>query len=342
MLFSVDPVEEANSSSATVCPVCFKSFNEDCNQPRILLCGHTFCNHCMTSIANKCPLCKATFTRAQHSKNFALMQLIEEVQRKDLPQCSWHKKPFRLLCNTCDELVCLECLNTEHDEHTFKKLGNRPMKLIKEIETYVKTLMDNPSLDEDYLARIESLTERWTDLIKVGVSEEISRVKRLVSEARSMIEQIGEKIEIKIKRYEVQFLKLLSKLYSFETLPQAKKTSLELFNDLKRIQFSEENPEFPLIEERVRQLQKGFEESRIVLENKLGFNIIDDYLKKKNSKRPSKLEIAKEATSGLKKLTNDEVLLGKRDENFITTDLGKIEQFVNDLKMLTSTTLILN
>eukprot|EP01100_Stratorugosa_tubuloviscum_P000439 TRINITY_DN10_c0_g1_i4.p1 TRINITY_DN10_c0_g1~~TRINITY_DN10_c0_g1_i4.p1 ORF type:complete len:391 (-),score=118.12 TRINITY_DN10_c0_g1_i4:55-1227(-) len=67
------------------CSICFESYED----PRILNCGHSFCFNCLRSIHNglrvQCPICRieTRTTLASLPKNFALIQLIEEVKRKE-------------------------------------------------------------------------------------------------------------------------------------------------------------------------------------------------------------------------------------------------------------------
>jgi uncharacterized protein YbaR (Trm112 family) len=61
------------------CPICFDTFNDKDKIPRILQCGHTFCQSCLmdlrTSNILTCPTCRKYFSAdvKQLIKNFTIL-----------------------------------------------------------------------------------------------------------------------------------------------------------------------------------------------------------------------------------------------------------------------------
>lgn len=64
------------------CPICFDQYNSQDKIPRILQCGHTFCQNCLmdlrTSNILTCPTCRKYFTPdvKQLIKNFTILDYI--------------------------------------------------------------------------------------------------------------------------------------------------------------------------------------------------------------------------------------------------------------------------
>jgi uncharacterized protein YbaR (Trm112 family) len=75
------------------CPICYDTFNDKDKIPRILPCGHTFCQVCLldlrTSNILTCPTCRKFFSPEVKSliKNFTILDYI--YNRKDLPDLAF-------------------------------------------------------------------------------------------------------------------------------------------------------------------------------------------------------------------------------------------------------------
>lgn len=69
------------------CPICFDTYNDKDKIPRILQCGHTFCQNCLmdlrTSNILTCPTCRKYFSPdvKQLIKNFTILgeQILSNV-----------------------------------------------------------------------------------------------------------------------------------------------------------------------------------------------------------------------------------------------------------------------
>ncbi|CAL2034578.1 unnamed protein product [Caenorhabditis brenneri] len=59
------------------CPVCYRTYE---NMPRMLQCGHSFCNSCLSRLHNAtCPICCQAFEPGSVTQNYALKNVIEAV-----------------------------------------------------------------------------------------------------------------------------------------------------------------------------------------------------------------------------------------------------------------------
>ncbi|KAM8831617.1 zinc-binding protein A33-like [Spinachia spinachia] len=109
------------------CPVCCDIFND----PVVLLCGHSFCKHCLQqwwtqSSLKTCPVCQELFPMAQPARNLALRNLSdavrqEKIQRPDAASeemCSVHGEKLKLFCRDDRQLVCVICRDAKkHKKH---------------------------------------------------------------------------------------------------------------------------------------------------------------------------------------------------------------------------------
>ena len=129
------------------CVVC----NEPICDPRALPCGHSYCGPprtCLQSMESglgarsvmKCAVCRANYyLRANQIKPlYGIKDLFPKVDTTSprsfqdyIVNCATHAKLFTLWCKTCCVKICEDCLDTNHDEHSIKKLKRH---LIEQLE----------------------------------------------------------------------------------------------------------------------------------------------------------------------------------------------------------------
>jgi hypothetical protein len=72
------------------CPICYDQYNDKDKIPRILSCGHTFCQHCLmdlrTSNILTCPTCRTYFSPdvKQLIKNFTILDCLYSEKAQNL------------------------------------------------------------------------------------------------------------------------------------------------------------------------------------------------------------------------------------------------------------------
>ncbi|KAM4529118.1 E3 ubiquitin-protein ligase TRIM35-like [Fundulus diaphanus] len=107
------------------CPVCCDIFTD----PVLLLCGHSFCQHCLQewwrqSKLRTCPVCKKIFPMTRPPRNLALRNLSDSLRQersrsagtKEL--CSLHGEKFKLFCQNDKQPICLVCRDAKaHKKH---------------------------------------------------------------------------------------------------------------------------------------------------------------------------------------------------------------------------------
>ena len=74
------------------CPICYDHYNDKDKIPRILSCGHTFCQNCLmdlrTSNILTCPTCRTYFSPdvKQLIKNFTILDCLNSEKAQHLLQ----------------------------------------------------------------------------------------------------------------------------------------------------------------------------------------------------------------------------------------------------------------
>ena len=120
-----------------MCPICFDHYNDKEKIPRILTCGHTFCQHCLmdlrTSNILTCPTCRNYFSPdvKQLIKNFTILDYLysekhvtqqeEEKKNEELPTekfCPKHpNKKTKYFCENDHINICSKCIVQDHKGH---------------------------------------------------------------------------------------------------------------------------------------------------------------------------------------------------------------------------------
>ena len=102
------------------CSICFEHYNDQSKCPRMLSCGHSFCQICLERLLHgntiDCPKCRnpvAVPSGVQDlSKNFALLDIVNETAPKQDAGNTGHTGTHE--CEACDEkhpatFFCLDC-----------------------------------------------------------------------------------------------------------------------------------------------------------------------------------------------------------------------------------------
>jgi len=97
------------------CPVCAQKYCD----PRVLLCGHTFCRPCIEALRTlECPLCRQLITLPGNGvgdlpKNFFIVNLLQELSRVEsaCEVCSDEERVATVFCIECQQKLCEACEN---------------------------------------------------------------------------------------------------------------------------------------------------------------------------------------------------------------------------------------
>lgn len=179
------------ASSSFSCDVCVEPYNGKNKKPRVLPCGHTFCEQCLQSFEGTlkaCPKCRREWSGNTDSL-VSCYQLIPTDDADNLGAtssknsvCEEHNFELAFWCNLCRKNSCKVCVSTTHHEcgNSSNEIGS---KLLQAKE------------------KIQVMTNSYSDTIKV-VDEFSTEMKKFGSTSSSMkrkIEDLGSEIESKLQ-----------------------------------------------------------------------------------------------------------------------------------------------
>ena len=142
------------------CPICYDPYNDKEKIPRILSCGHTFCQNCLldlrTSNILTCPTCRTYFSPdvKQLIKNFTILDALysekaqvlmaqlekngseetkEELMAAQTEFCAKHpQKKTKYFCEMDQINVCSKCIVGDHKGHRIADLSeNKGVKVFQ-------------------------------------------------------------------------------------------------------------------------------------------------------------------------------------------------------------------
>ena len=119
------------------CLICLGTYTV----PKLLQCNHVFCRDCLVGLAHRnpqglpCPTCRQVTPIppsgvAGLQSAFQTNQLLEildkhEKVKIDILYCQQHQnRELELFCETCDELICLQCTIQQHNGHKYNLIGD--------------------------------------------------------------------------------------------------------------------------------------------------------------------------------------------------------------------------
>ena len=118
-------------SSELKCSICLEFYDSSDKKPRILSCGHSFCESCLIQLENQC--CSTCRTEIDLDEplpvNYGLMGLSENVKKdnnddeKDI--CRDHNLPKNCECSTHGTMICAACGMVAHKQCETKFIGEK-------------------------------------------------------------------------------------------------------------------------------------------------------------------------------------------------------------------------
>ncbi|KAI8519814.1 hypothetical protein Bbelb_030710 [Branchiostoma belcheri] len=186
------------------CGICLQAFT----RPKILPCGHTFCEECLQKAAKgglRCPTCRVrvplkggveslptNYQVAQMCQKFS--ELAAARARDDTPQwdavCQHHKaEKLRLFCQTCQVPVCSLCLDdSSHRGH--KSVITVRQAVEKKMTTVTPLLKEKKRQIEErreYLEKLSHLEEQLNEdkgQSEQAISDSYEEKARILSESK--------------------------------------------------------------------------------------------------------------------------------------------------------------
>ncbi|CAH1269265.1 TRIM2 [Branchiostoma lanceolatum] len=160
------------------CGICQETFR----RPKALPCLHTFCEECLTEVANlgelSCPLCRRevplpTDGVAGLPDNYHLSELCKKFselpadQEQDVAQhCEYHpSQELRLFCKSsnCGVPICTQCFEDSHGEHKVVPVKQAVEKRMTRVTPLLKEKKRQIEERREYLKDIRHLENQITD-----------------------------------------------------------------------------------------------------------------------------------------------------------------------------------
>ena len=187
-------MSEKTCGKAVFCEVCAEKFAHiEGRVPRVLSCGHTFCESCiekldrwkiickesklftyLESFRVSCPRCKNKTTVEGNitalPKNYSFLDLIEEVCENQKKMCAEHQDyVLDMFCHDDSQAICLKCaIYGEHKTHCYSRLSefcnHKKASMKKQVESAECLIRDCQRLREHVEAREQELADTFDEI----------------------------------------------------------------------------------------------------------------------------------------------------------------------------------
>ena len=158
------------------CLICLGTYTV----PKLLQCNHVFCRDCLVGLARRnpqglpCPTCRQVTPIppsgvAGLQSAFQTNQLLEildqhEKVKIDILYCPQHQnRELELYCETCDELICLQCTIQQHNGHKYNLIGDVFEKHKEEIMSSLDPAEQQQTLARKALEKLDVCCSEITD-----------------------------------------------------------------------------------------------------------------------------------------------------------------------------------
>ena len=158
------------------CLICLGTYTV----PKLLQCNHVFCRDCLVGLARRnpqglsCPTCRQVTSIppegvAGLQSAFQTNQLLEildqhEKVKQDILYCQQHRnQELELYCETCEELICVQCTIQQHHTHKYNLIGEVFEKHKKEIMSSLNPAEQQQTLSRKALEKLDVRCREITD-----------------------------------------------------------------------------------------------------------------------------------------------------------------------------------
>ena len=210
-------MSERTCGKAVFCEVCAEKFAHiEGRVPRVLSCGHTFCESCIEKLDRKiirkesklstylqnfrvsCPRCKNRTTIEGNitalPKNYSFLDLIEEVCENRKKMCAEHQDyVLDMFCHDDSQAICLKCaIYGEHRTHCYSRLS--------EFCNHKKTSMKYQIDSAECLLRDCQRLREHVEAKQTELENTIKEIEESVTAIFTSIQhEIKETLDVKLK-----------------------------------------------------------------------------------------------------------------------------------------------
>uniref|UniRef100_A0A1X7TV59 RING-type domain-containing protein n=1 Tax=Amphimedon queenslandica TaxID=400682 RepID=A0A1X7TV59_AMPQE len=212
------------------CSVCHDHYTN----PKTLPCLHSFCQHCLEGLPLdkknetyylSCPTCRhctelpeegvgafpVAFILNNLKEIYSLMKNIavkktEVLQNSQEATCSDHGKPLELSCETCDTVICVNCLTHNHRHHEYDLIT---VCYTKHCQKLRECLSPVEGKKEALKKVLSALAEREGEIRERG-ERVLEEIHEMVEEMMNVLRHSERKLTEQAKRVTDDRLKVLS------------------------------------------------------------------------------------------------------------------------------------
>ena len=158
------------------CLICLGTYTV----PKLLQCNHVFCRDCLVGLAHRnpqglpCPTCRqvtpipsagvASLQSAFQTNQFLEILDQHEKVKQDILYCQQHQnRELELYCETCDELICVQCTIQQHNGHKYNLIGEVFEKHKQEIVSSLNPAEQQQTLARKALEKLDVCCREITD-----------------------------------------------------------------------------------------------------------------------------------------------------------------------------------
>ena len=204
-------------SSELKCSICLEFYNSSEKKPRILSCGHSFCESCLIQLENPCcSTCRCDFDPDEPLPlNNDLMSLSENRKEDDGDDediCRDHNSPKNCECSTHRTMICAVCgmMNHKQCETTFigvklstkkRKFNDEEFKVVHDIHLesvgkITKLTKNDIRLEKNIKKMKDKLRELKEEAIrtKIELEKESERLQN-IDLRRAQITELRKKVD---------------------------------------------------------------------------------------------------------------------------------------------------
>ncbi|XP_054474683.1 zinc-binding protein A33-like [Anoplopoma fimbria] len=224
---------ESTPEMECTCPVCCDIFKD----PVVLLCGHSFCKHCLAewwrqSGLQTCPVCKELFPMAQPPRNLALRNLSDALRegknqrgknQRAHPSteeiCSLHSEKLKLFCQDDQQLICVICRDAQkHKKHNCVPIDEavQPCKAKLKLKMmHLKTKLGSSKVQKCKCIKMAGHIKLQAQQTEKMVKEEFQRLYRfLQAEEAARVDAVRKEANFKSLSMDIMIVNLTAEISS--------------------------------------------------------------------------------------------------------------------------------
>ena len=196
------------------CQLCRYPFDNLRRTPLVLpLCGHTFCENCITENNDEktfsCPLDDTAYDLRGHSKSFPVNNVLSDLIGQCDRMCKEHERPLEYLCLEEQTEICANCaLFGQHQSHKLTQVKDFPAHFQDQVKIFEQKL-SGLVFRRDYQSH-----ETLLDLLQNQVRSKIKNVRKgIVSKLDDVKKKLKNQLFSHLEKIEFETLEHFSKVY---------------------------------------------------------------------------------------------------------------------------------